>query len=141
MLVAPASFAALGDAELLARMREVVKAFAGRFVVDDGADRHLDFERGAFGAGALAAFAVASALGLVLGVEAKLEQGVGVLAAHHDHVAAAAAIATARSAARDELLPAEGETAVAAVAGLYEYSDFINKHRKAAGMRSCRRPV
>jgi hypothetical protein len=61
-------------------------------------------------------------------VEAKLEQGIGVLATDHDDVAAASAVAAARAAPRDELLPAEGEATVAAVAGLYEDSDFIDEH-------------
>ena len=141
MLVAATALAAFGDAELLARMGEIVEALAGGFVPDNRADGHLDFERCAFGAGALAAFPMASALRLVFRVEAELQQGIGVLAADHDHVAAAAAIAAAGAAARDVLLPAESEATVAAVAGLYEYSDFINKHRKAAGVCRCRRPV
>ncbi len=36
----------------------------------------------ALSAGALAAFAVAAAFGLVFGIEAELQQGIGVLAAH-----------------------------------------------------------
>src|SRR5215471_4244417 len=87
----------------------------------------------------LAAHAVLAAFGLVLGIEAELQEGVGVLAAHHDHVASAAAIAAAGTAARDELLPAEGKATVPAVAGLYENSYFINEHRKAAGVWFCRR--
>src|ERR1035437_1494582 len=141
VLVAAAAFAALGDAEFLARLCEIVDALAGGFVVDNGAHGHLDLERCALGAGALAAFAVASAFRLVFGVEAELEQGVGVLAAHHDDVAAAAAIAAAGAAPRDVLLPAEGEATVAAIAGLHENSYFIYEHRKAAGVLCCRRPV
>ena len=95
----------------------------------------------AFGAGAVAAFAVAAALGLVLGVETELEQGIGVLAAHQGDIAAAAAIAAAGTAARDVLLPPEGQAAVAAIACFYEDSDFINKHRKAAEMLATRRPT
>src|SRR5258708_8741986 len=131
MLVAAAAFAAFGDTEPFAGMGEIVEALTGGFVPDNCADGHLDFERCAFGAGALAAFAMASALCLMFGIEAELEQGIGVLAADHDHVAAAAAISAAGTAARDELLPAEGEATIAAVAGLYEYSHFIDKHKKS----------
>ena len=134
VLVAAAALAALGDAERLAGMGEIVEALAGGFVVDHGADGHLDFD-------AMSPSAPVRLLPspwrprsrLVFGVEAELQQGVGVLAAHQDDVAAAAAIAAAGAAARDVLLPAEGEAAVAAVAGLYENSDFVDKHRKAAG--------
>src|ERR1019366_8457365 len=141
VLVAPAALAALGDTESLSRMGEIVDTLAGGLVVDHRAHRHLDLQRLAFGAGALAALAVTPALRLVLRVEAELKQRIGVLARHHDDIAAAAAVAPARATPRDVLLPAEGQATVAAVAGLHEYSDFIYKHRKAAGVRSCRRPV
>src|ERR1019366_7817949 len=141
VLVAAPAFAALGDTESLSRMGEIVDTLARGFVVDHRAHRHLDLQRFALGAGALAAFAVAPALRLVLRVEAELEQGIGVLARHHDDIAAAAAVAPARTAPRDVLLPAKGKASVAAVAGLHQYSDFVNEHRKAAGVRSCRRPV
>src|ERR1019366_9136891 len=141
VLVAAPAFAALGHTESFARMGEIVDTLAGGFVVDYRAHGHLDFQRLALGAGALAAFAVAPALRLVFRVEAELEQRIGVLARHHDDVAAATAVAAARTAPRDILLPAESQATVAAVAGLHEYSYFIYKHRKAAGVRSCRRPV
>ncbi len=110
-------------------MREIVQLLAGRFVVDHGADRHLDFDRLPFGAGAVAAFAVPAALGLVLRIEAKLQQRVLMLVGHQHNVAAAPAIAAARTAARDVLLPPEGQAAVAAVARLHQNSDFVDKHR------------
>jgi hypothetical protein len=78
---------------------------------------------------------VASALGLVLGVKTVLEQRVLMLIGHQNHVAAAPAVAAAGSPARNILLPPEGQTAVAAVAGLHEDDDFIDEHRKAAGER------
>src|ERR1039458_5815877 len=131
MLVAAAALAALGHAEFLARMGEIVDPLAGGFVVDHRAHGHLDFQRLALGTGALAALAVPAALRLVFRVEAELKQRIGVLATHHEDIAAAAAIAAARAAPRDVLLPAKSEATVAAVAGLHEDSDFINKHRNA----------
>jgi hypothetical protein len=83
---------------------------------------------------------MAAALGFVLGVETELEQGIGVLAAHEGDIAATAAIAAAGTASRNVLLPPEGQAAIAAVACFYKDSDFINKHRKAAGMLATRRP-
>jgi len=91
--------------------------------------------------GSLATHAVLAAFAFVFGIEAELQQRIGVLAAHHHHIAAAAAIAAAGSAARNEFLPAEGKATVTAVAGLYVNSYFVNKHRKAAGVHSCRRLV
>jgi hypothetical protein len=71
---------------------------------------------------------VASALGLVFRIKAKLEQRVLMFISHKDYVAAAAAIAAARAAARDVLLPAKGQAAVAAIAGFDQNSDFIDEH-------------
>ena len=101
-----------------AGLGEIVQPLAGGFVVDHRAHRHLHVDRCAFRAGAVAAFAVPSALGFMFGIEAELQQGVLVLAGDQDDVAAAAAIAAAGAAARDVLLAAEGQAAVAAVAGL-----------------------
>ena len=66
-----------------------------------------------------------------------------MLGGDQDDVAAAAAIAAAGTAARDELLPAEGEAAVAAVAGFYRILDFVDEqHRKSRRpARADRRPL
>ena len=128
--VALAAFAAARHREAFAGLGEIVEALAGGFVVDHGADGHLDVERAALGAGPLAALAVTAALGLVLGVEAELEQGVLVDGGDQHDVAAAAAIAAARPAARDEFLTAEGQASVAAVARFYQNSRFVDEHGK-----------
>ena len=59
------------------------------------------------------------ALGFVFGIEAEVHQRVVALAGFHDDIAAAAAVAAGRAAARHELLAPEGHAAVAAVAGLH----------------------
>ncbi len=89
----------------------------------------MDF---ALRAGAVAAFAVASALGLMFGIETELEERVVVFAGHQSDIAAAAAIAAARAAARDILLPPERQTAIAAIASLHQNSNFVDKHEKIA---------
>jgi hypothetical protein len=66
----------------------------------------------------------------VLGIEAEVDERVVRLARLHDHVAAAATVTAAGSATRDELLPAESNAAVAAVAGLDTDFRFINKHSR-----------
>jgi hypothetical protein len=63
----------------------------------------------------------------MFGIKAKVEQGVMVLGCDHDHVAAPAAIAAARSAARDKLFTPERKAAVAAVARFDGNDDFIYK--------------
>jgi hypothetical protein len=136
VLVAAAAAAAAGGDEALARGGEVEQRLARVGVVDDGADGHGHFEVGAAAAAAVAALAVAAALGAVLGVEAEMQQRVVVEAGDEDHVAAAAAVAAARPAPRDVLLPAEGDAAVAAVAGLDANDGLVNKHEKAVRRRA-----
>ena len=58
-----------------------------------------------------------------------MHQGIVALARLHDDVAALAAVAAGRAATRHELLPAESEAAVAAVAGFDANFSFINEHR------------
>ena len=112
----------------LAIVGEIVQHFAGSDVVNHRADRHRDLEGVAFAPGAIAAFAVTSAFGLVLGVETEMEEGVVMLARDEDDVAAAAAVAAAGAAAGNELLAPERKNAVAAVAGLHVDSYFVDEH-------------
>src|ERR1700722_1799071 len=79
-------------------------------------------------AGPVAALAVAAPLALVLGIEAEMEQRILVRGRYEVDIAAAAAVAAARTAVRDILLAAKGETAVSAVSRLYVNPDFIDKH-------------
>ncbi len=71
---------------------------------------------------------MASALCLVLGIEAKVNQGIVPLARLHDDVAAPPAISAGRAAAGNKLFPPEGDAAVATVPCLHPNSCFINKH-------------
>src|SRR5689334_20608988 len=75
----------------------------------------------------IAALAMASALGLVLGIEAKVEQRVVVLSSDHHHVAAASAVTAAGSAARHEFFAPERKTPVAAVSSFDGNDDFVYK--------------
>jgi hypothetical protein len=70
---------------------------------------------------------VASALGIVLGVESEMEQGVVVRVGDHHDVAAAAAVAPAGTASRDKFLTPEGEASVAAIARFYFDLYFVDK--------------
>ena len=71
---------------------------------------------------------MAAALGLVLGVEAEVDQGVVGERGGHEDVAAVAAVAAGGTAAGDELFAPEGHAAIAAVAGLDANSGFIDEH-------------
>ena len=78
--------------------------------------------------GAVGAEAVAAALGLVLGVETEVDEGVVAEGRGHEDVAAVAAVAAGGTAAGNELFAPEGHAAVAAVAGLDANSCFIDEH-------------
>ena len=71
-----------------------------------------------------------AALRFVFGVEAEVQQGVKLLIRNHIHVAAPAAIATARPATRNVLLTPEGQAAVAAITSLYVDFGFVDEHRR-----------
>src|SRR5207249_3168848 len=128
MLVALAALTAESHREALTGVGEIAEALAAHLVVHHGAHRQLELDAVAVGPCAIAAFAVASALRLMLGVKTKLQESILVLGGNHNDIAAAPAIAAARPAARDVLLAAESEAAVAAIAGLDENSYFIDEH-------------
>ena len=76
---------------------------------------------------------MASALRLMFGIEAEVNQGIVPLARFHDDVAAASAIATGRTAAGNKFLPPEGHAAIAAVPSLHPNSSFIDEHSALNG--------
>ena len=106
--------------------------FSGFVVVQDRADRNFQKNVHALAAGAVGAFAVASALRFVFGIEAEVHQRIVAFAGLHDDVAAFAAVSARGAAARDKLLPAEGHAAIAAVACFDPDFCLVDKHRKAA---------
>src|SRR5215471_882342 len=103
--------------ESLTRGLKVVQQFVSIGVIDDRTHGSLDIDRPAFVPGSVAAFAVPSALGFVLGVKTKMEKGVLMRRCDQIHVAATAAVAAARTASRNKLLPPKGQAAVPAVSG------------------------
>ena len=103
--------------------------FPGFVVKDGGSDRNLDRDAFAVVPGLIAAFSMPTALRSVFGVKPEMQERVAMNGRHHGDIAAAPAIAAARAAARDVLLPAEGQAAVAAIAGLYRNSRLVYKHQ------------
>src|SRR5690242_503904 len=118
VLVAASAAPAFGDDDGLAGAGEVVDQLAGRVIVEQGADG--DLERGVFAGvtGAVGAEAVAAALGLVLGVEAEVDERVVAERGRHQDVAAVASVAAGGAALGHELFAPEGHAAIAPVAGL-----------------------
>ncbi len=128
VLIAASAAPAVSDDHPLVRVRKIMEALTCIFVIKNGADRHFQNNAFAILAGAVGAFAMASALAFVFRVKAEVDQGVMPLTGFHDNVAAMAAIAARRATARDKFLPAKGHTSIAAVAGLNANDCFINKH-------------
>ena len=116
--------------------------FASFGVVDDRTYRGLDIDRLPFVTGTVAAFSMPASLGFMFGVEAEVEKRILMGTGDQVDAAPASTISTARPAAWNELLPAKGQTAVTAVAGLYVDSYFVDKHEWAGvttrlGLRAC----
>jgi hypothetical protein len=107
-------------------LRKVVQLLAGFEIVDGSADGNLHRNTLAFVAGTLATFAVPTALRLVFGIEAEVQEGIAVDGRHHYDVAASPAVATRRATMRYILLTAEGKATVTAIAGLDRYFYFID---------------
>src|SRR4029077_10314625 len=128
VLIAASAAPAVRHHHALVRLREIVQALAGLFVIHNSADRDLEHHAFAVAPGAVGAFAVTSALTLVLRVETEVDQRIVALARFQADVAATAAVAAGRAAARDKLLPAKGHASIATVAGLDANDRFINKH-------------
>src|SRR5437867_319521 len=134
--VAAAAPASVCYQEPLAGRGEVVELLSALGVVDHRADRRLELDRLPLVPAAVAALAMASALGFMLGVETEMQKGVLVLSGDQINVPAAASIAAARTAARNIFFPPESQTAISAVSGFYVDPDFVDEHcRKDFGCR------
>src|SRR5690606_17553501 len=106
---------------------EVTDDLVGLDVDHLGADRHPDHHVLAGLAEHLPAHAVLTALRGVVALVAEVDQGVEVLVGDQPDAAAVAAVATVRATERDELLAAEADAAVAAVAGRHEDLRFVDE--------------
>ncbi len=87
------------------------------FFVDLRADRHLQHDVLAVGAGAVLAHAVAAPLRLEVLLIAVVDQRIEAVDRLHHHVTAVAAVAAVRAAELDEFLAPERDAAVPARAG------------------------
>src|SRR4051812_40578654 len=131
VLVAASAPSTVRDDHTLIRLGEIVNQFATLYVVNTGTNRNFQDDVVACLSGAVGTFAVTPALRVVFRIETKMNQGVVRLARLHDHVPTAPPVAATGAATRDELLPAEGNATVAAVAGLDTDFRFIDEHLKS----------
>ena len=109
----------LRRAPTLTGFREIEKLFAAVRIENHRADR--DFQHRVFAGGAVTVrpFTMPAALGLKFSVVAIAQQRVVVRICFDINIAAMSAVAARRAAARDILLPAKRDTAVAAATRFY----------------------
>ena len=97
-------------------------------IVDDGAYGYRQRNTCAVAAGALATFTVAATLGIVLGVEPEMQEGVVVVAGFEKYIAAVTSISSAGPPARNEFFAPERKATIPAVAGFHGDDYFVYKH-------------
>ena len=101
---------------------------AGGAVGHDGADRHLQRDVRSLAPVQVRAFPAGAVLRLVVTVVDQRLQALFAVRRLEDHVAAGAAVAAVRAAARNEFLAVEAAAAVAAVPRLHGNGSLIHKH-------------
>ena len=119
ILIAAAPASTLRDEDALSWHGKIGDGFAGLFVVSERADGNEQDHVRAGVAGAVRSFAVAAAIGFEFAVVAVAQKRVVVRICFDVDIAAVPAVAAGRSAARDVLLPAKRDAAIAAIARLY----------------------
>ena len=128
MHVASAAVSSACNDEPLAGVVEVVQQFVRLGIVDQRAGRELQDEVFASPARALAALALPPVLGALLRLEAEMGQGVHAAGGLQNDTAAVAAVAARGPALGDELLAAERDAAVSALARADLDLCFVDKH-------------
>src|SRR5580700_5169676 len=126
--IAASTAAPTGNHHALIGRRKIENPLARFLVIHDRSDRNFEENIFPFAPAFIRAFAMASALGLVFGIEAEMDQRVMPFAGLHDHVSAVATVATGRAAARNIFLAAKGHAAIAAVACLNSNFCLIDEH-------------
>src|SRR5437667_4571242 len=128
MLIAASTAPPMGDQYALAGRSKIGDGGAALIVKGKRADGHLQDHVLARMAGAVGAFAVASAIGLEFTIVTVSQQRVVVWVGFKINVAAMAAVTAGGTASRNIFFAPESDAAVAAVAGLHENFGFINEH-------------
>ena len=127
MRVAEAAIAALRQQHLVAELVEIGEQGLAVFLIDLGADRHLQDQVLAVGAVAVLAHAIAAALRLVVLQIAVIDQGIEPVHRARDHVATVPAVAAIGPAELDEFFAPERDAAVSAGAGLDVDLGFVEE--------------
>ena len=109
-------------------MREIKELLARVGIVDDRADRNFQDHFIGRRAVAIGTFSVAAAAGFEFAIVTIAKQCVVVRVRFDVNIAAVSAIAARWATARDVLLPAKRDAAVAAVACFHHDFCFVSKH-------------
>ncbi len=133
MQIAEAALAALGDQRARSVRGEVGDELAAVGVGDHRADRHAQNHVGAAAPVLIRAAAVLAALGAMDARVAVIDQRIDVAVGQRIDAAAAPAVAAVGPAARNVLLAAERDRAVAAVAGDHLDQRFVEEFHDADG--------
>src|SRR5690606_26329278 len=131
MRVAETAIAALREKGAFAGPVEIGDQRFLVFLENLRADRHLDDEIAAVGAGAVRAFSRSAVFGLVMLLVAEIDQRIEVIRRFREHMAAAPAVASVRAAEFDEFLAPKGKAAGAAGAAFDIDFGAIEKFHKA----------
>src|SRR6185312_15055616 len=126
--IAATTASAASNDQAIVRRRKIVHNFARVGVINNRADGNFEQNVFALAPGFVGAFAVTSALCLVFRIKSKMHQRVVAFAGFHDDIPALATIAAGGTTARDKLLPAKGEAAVATVAGFDSDYGLVDEH-------------
>jgi hypothetical protein len=116
----------------LSRDDQVCQHFTGLIIEDDGADGKGHHHILSGPAGAIGCAALATDFRFVVFLVAEVEERGHARRCFKDDIAAVAAIATIRPAARHEFFAPKTARAVAAAAGSDLNTDFVDKHRRTA---------
>ena len=126
--IAASAASAAGDDDLSARFVHIGDHLASGAVGHDGADRHLQRDVRSLAPVQVRAFPAGAVLRLVVTVVDQRLQALLAVRRLEDHVAAGAAVAAVRAAARNEFFAVEAAAAVAAVPRLHGNGSLIHKH-------------
>jgi hypothetical protein len=134
MQIPQAAIATFGNQGALTIVRQIRQQIAGFFFTHDSANRHS--QKDVIGAttiaiGASTAFTVA---GTEMSREAVFDQRIDIAVGDHPDAAATSTITAIRAALGNEFLATKRDGAIAAIAGGYVDTNFVNKFHRKPGL-------
>src|SRR5450432_3586195 len=128
MLIAAPAVSAMRHQHALPGRGQIGDGLSGNSIENHRAEGHQQNHVVARMPGAIRAFAVTPAVGLEFAIVTVAQQSIVVDVGFQENASAVPAVASGRTAARNEFLAPERHASVAAMASLHEYFGFIGKH-------------